>query len=444
MVSASNPRCAAASSVRSPDPPLAILVKGWPRLSETFIARELVALETRGLRFLLVSLRHPTDPTRHPEHEQLQAQVLYLPEYLYQEPIRVLRALLRALLLPGFMRALFAWLVDLRSDVSANRGRRFGQALVLATELPSSVRHLHAHFLHTPASVARYAALLMGARYSVSAHAKDIWTTPLAEKRRKLREACFTVTCTRANLEHLRALAPEAEIALCYHGVDARTFAPPLAGRPPRDGRDATDPVRILSVARAMPKKGLDTLLAALARLPPDLAWRFDHVGTGPLLGELRARAERLGLNSRITWHGAQPRTRVLELLHAADLFCLPARIAEDGDRDGLPNALLEAMATALPVVATPISAIPEAVAHEKNGILVPPEDAGALAKAIERLSTDPSLRVRLGAEARRSILTRFADEDGFDHLARRLFRAARVEAAVPLAPPCASPSTPP
>lgn len=434
----------AVSPAPSPEPPLAVLLKGWPRLSETFVARELCALEARGLSFLLVSLRHPTDPARHPDHERLRAKVLYLPEYLYREPLRVLRALRAASAMPGLFRALRAFLADLLRDLTPNRVRRFGQALVLAAELPSTVRHLHAHFLHTPCSVARYTALLTGRGYSISAHAKDIWTTPAHEKRRKLDEAVFAVTCTRTNLEHLRALAPRARIELLYHGVDVARFAPPPRPRPPRDGRDPDDPVRILSVARAIPKKGLDVLLDALARLPRDLAWRFDHLGAGPLARELRDRARALGLEERILWHGARPQARVLELLHAADLFCLPARIAADGDRDGLPNALLEAMATGLPVVATPISAIPEAVEDGENGVLVPPEDPDALARAIARLARDPELRARLGAQARRLVLARFSDESGFDRLARALARACAPAASGELAHPWMSPSTRP
>lgn len=424
------------------EPAVAVLVKGWPRLSESFVARELVALEARGLALLLVSLRHPTDRTRHPDHERLRAPVLYLPEYLHQEPGRVLRAALRALARPALGGTLLAWLRDLVRDPTPNRCRRLGQALVLAAELPASVRHLHAHFLHTPASVARYAALLLGLAFSVSAHAKDVWTTPSWEKRRKLRAARFTVTCTRANLEHLRSLAPEADVSLLYHGVDAERFAPP-AGRTPRDGTDPGDPVRILVVARAMPKKGLDTLLAALALLPAGLAWRLDHVGAGPLLPALRREAEELGVAAAIRWHGALPQPRVIELMRAADLLCLPSRVAADGDRDGLPNVLLEAMATALPVVSTPVSAIPEAVEHGRNGLLVPPEDPRALTMAIERLARDPSERQRLGAAARSDVVERFSSELGLDWLAARLVAREPMAAPAGLAvDPCASPST--
>lgn len=426
------------------EPAVAALVKGWPRLSETFIARELVALEERGLSLLLVSLRHPTDRERHPDHERLRARVLYLPEYLYQEPLRVLRGLARAARLPGFGRALAAWARDLVRDPTPNRGRRFGQALVLAAELPAGITRLYAHFLHTPASVARYTSLLRGLPFAISAHAKDIWTTPAREKREKLRAAAFTVTCTRANFEHLRALAPGADIGLLYHGVDIELFRPPPS-RPPRDGSDPEDPVRILAIARAMPKKGLDTLLEALALLPSGLAWRLDHVGSGPLLPELQRAAAHFGLADRITWHGGQPQGRVIALLQVADLLALPARIAADGDRDGLPNVLLEAMATALPVVSTPVSAIPEAVQDGGNGLLVPPDDPHALAEALLRLARSPAERRRLGIAARATVVERFASRSGLDLLAARL-GAPRQTPALTAATivACASPSTRP
>ncbi|HEX6093261.1 MAG TPA: colanic acid biosynthesis glycosyltransferase WcaL, partial [Dongiaceae bacterium] len=198
-----------------------IILKGYPRLSETFIAQEIRALEERGLNLRLASLRRPTDKAVHPVNREIEAPVSYLPEYLYREPLRVLRAWWRARRWPSYREARRAWLKDLRRDRTPNRGRRFGQALVLAAELPEDVGHLHAHFLHAPASVTRYAALLTGLPWSCSAHAKDIWTTPGWEKREKLADAAWAVTCTAAGRDHLQALAPAGkDVALVYHGLD--------------------------------------------------------------------------------------------------------------------------------------------------------------------------------------------------------------------------------
>ena len=406
---------------------IAIVVKGYPRLSETFIAQEILGLQQAGLKLLLVSLRHPTDKYRHPIHERITAPVVYLPEYLYQDPLRVLRGLWRGWRRPGWGRALAVWLRDLWRDPTPNRGRRFGQALVLAAELPDDTAWLYAHFLHTPASVARYAALLCDLPWSVSAHAKDIWTSPDWEKREKLADCQWLVTCTASGADHLRALAPDpARVDLVYHGLDFGRFA--AFDRPPnrRDGGDPADPVRILSVGRLVAKKGTDDLLTALGHLR-DWHWRLAHVGGGPLAADLRAQAQTLGIADRIDWLGAQPQDVVLAQYRAADLFVLASRIAEDGDRDGLPNVLMEAQSQALPCLSTAVSAIPELIVAEETGLLVPPSDPGALAAALTRLITDPDLRQRLGQAGCARVRRDFTHDAGIARIAAKL---------------CASPST--
>src|SRR5687767_1250416 len=170
---------------------IAVVVKGYPRLSETFIAQEILALEERGIPLDVWSLRQPTETHVHPMHKRIRAKARYLPEYLYQEPLRVLRGLAWSRRQPGFPALLQAFWRDLRRDLTPNRARRLGQALVLARELPPDVAHLHVHYLHTPASVVRYTAILTGRGWSFSAHAKDIWTTPDWEKREKLAQAAW-------------------------------------------------------------------------------------------------------------------------------------------------------------------------------------------------------------------------------------------------------------
>ena len=405
--------------------PVAVVVKGYPRLSETFIAQEILALERRGIELVIVSLRRPTDRFTHPLHAEIRSPVHYLPEYLHEAPGRVLRAWQAVRRLSGYPRARSTWLADLKRDRTPNRGRRFGQALVLAAEL-GHLESIHAHFLHTPASVARYAAVMLGIGWSFSAHAKDVWTTPEWEKREKLAGARFGVTCTRANLEHLAALAPSpGTVELVYHGLDHERFPARARERPARDGSDPSDPVKLLSVGRLVEKKGFDDLLAALAILPSSRAWTLDIVGGGALEAKLRRQAEDLGIGGRVCWHGSLPHHRVVEHFAEADLFMLASRICADGDRDGLPNVLMEAQLLGAACVTTRVSATPELIEHEVNGLLVPPRDPGALSIALERAIAAPALRARLAEAGRRLVTTRFSFEEGVARIAARLMEPA-------------------
>jgi glycosyltransferase involved in cell wall biosynthesis len=399
---------------------VAFVLKGYPRLSETFIAQEIFALEKRGLDILIVSLRHPTDRRTHPVHAEIRAPVLYLPEYLHRGPLRVLRAWWNVRRWPTYRATRQIWLRDLRRDLTANRVRRFGQALVLANELPADIGHLHAHFLHTPSSVTRYAASLRELEWTGSAHAKDIWTSPDWELREKLESCKWLVTCTAINCAHLAKLAPAGRVELVYHGLDLSRFHLASIERPPRKGGSAEDSVTILSVGRLVEKKGTDVLIDALARLPTSLHWRLVHVGGGPLGGELRQRAERLGLGSRIRWRGAMTQTELLAEYRAADLFALASKVAQDGDRDGLPNVLMEAQAQGLACVATEVSAIHELIVPDETGVLVKPGHPGDLAHALQSLIVDPARRLELGNAGRRRVCAHFGMDSGIAILAAK------------------------
>ncbi len=406
---------------------VAFVLKGYPRLSETFIAQEIAALEQRGLPILIASLRHPTDSQVHPIHASIRAPVLYLPEYLRDDPKRVLRAWWQVRRRPGYGQAWRDWLRDLWRDRTANRIRRFGQALVLAAELPDDVVRVHAHFLHTPASVVRYCATIRGLPWSGSAHAKDIWTSPQWELREKLASCDWLVTCTATNRDYLAGLAPPGRVELVYHGLDLDRFAAPTGTRKPRDGRAADDPVTVLSVGRLVEKKGTDILLEALALLPDDLHWRLVHVGGGPLRNELEQRAAALGLSGRVTWRGAMAQGELLTLYQSADLFALASRIAEDGDRDGLPNVLMEAQSQGVPVVATDVSAIHELIIDGETGLMVPPQDPQALARALQELIRDPARRRALAEAGRARVNAEFGLQGNLDRLAAKFGLPARV-----------------
>ncbi|MBU2981388.1 glycosyltransferase family 4 protein [Lentibacter algarum] len=398
---------------------VAVVVKGWPRLSETFIAQELVALQRAGLDFDIWSLRHPTDTKTHPLHDQFTGKLVYLPEYLSKSPLRTALGVLRNLVRPRFYRALAIWLGDLRRDKTRNRIRRFGQACVMARELPAETEALYAHFLHTPASVTRYAAIMRGIPWAVSAHAKDIWTSPEWELREKLQAstegAAFLATCTGVGADHLRALADTPErVMLIYHGLDMARFPPP----PERSA--GTETCNILSVGRLVEKKGFDNLIEALALLPESVQWHWHHIGGGTLSGKLEAQAEAAGIADKITWHGAQDQPFVIDAMRNADIFALPSRIAEDGDRDGLPNVLMEAASQKLAILSTSVSAIPEFIDTGTHGILSS-DTPEALAQALNTLASDGALRMKLADNAYRRLLDEFAMQPGIDTLYQRL-----------------------
>ena len=381
----------------------AIILKGYPRLSETFIAQEILELQKRGLSMEIVSLRYPTDNKKHPIHDEIVAPVRYLPEYLYKEIGRVWTSWRRIRRWTSYRDVLRVWLRDLRRDLTSNRIRRFGQALVLASELENDVDHLHAHFLHTPASVTRYAANLLGISWSCSAHAVDIWTTPKWEVREKLENCKWLVTCTRGNERYLKGLAENPlKIHLIYHGLDLEKFK--IVNRK----IEQSSCVRLLSVGRAVEKKGYKDLLAALALLPDNLDWTFTHIGGGPELKQLKRMTNSWDVPERIKWIGPCSQEEVIKAYRDADIFVLASKIAKNGDRDGLPNVLIEAQSQGLPCVSTRVSGIPELIKDEVTGLLVEPGDIRGLSSQLARLINSAELRTSLGLAGQKKVQTEF------------------------------------
>ena len=403
-------------------PQVAVVVKGYPRLSETFVAQEIRALELRGFELCIFSLRHPYDPATHPVHAEIEAPVYYLPEYAHDDWPRVLSACLRLCLRAAFWRALSRLVVDLRHDPTRNRLRRFAQAAVMSVEMPATVRHYYVHFMHTPASVGYYSSIISGRSWSISAHAKDIWTLGERELGLKLASADWTVTCTAANHRYLSRLCDrEDKVALLYHGLDFNRFDINPGSPSQRDGRDPANPVRLISVGRAVDKKGYDDLLRALAMLPAELHWRFIHIGRGELLDELCELARELGIDQRVDWLGALPQAEVLQHYRESDLFVLPSRVSGDGDRDGLPNVLMEAQSQGLACLSTDISGIPELIVHAETGWLVAQKSVPELQQALQTLIGDPQLRARLGEAGCRRVRREFSMDAGIDMLVERL-----------------------
>ena len=380
--------------------PLGLLVKIFPKLSETFVLEEVLALEKLGVALRIYTLADPTDTLTHDAVARVAAPVVQVPgsarghwgrfatlhlRLLGSAPLRYLRAL----------------------RLAAGRGkpglRDFARAGWLAGQLRhDGVEHLHTHFIASPADLAEIVSHLSGIPFSISAHAKDIYLSDAADLRRKLKAARFTVTCTEFNCRTLRSMAPDAAVHRMYHGIDQGVFHPRV--------RVATGlaPL-ILSVGRLRAKKGLDTLIDACRLLRGrGLPFRCEIVGYGEEHARLKHLIDSYDLGDCVTLPGKMVRDGVIERYARTAVYVQPSRITADGDRDGIPNVLLEAMAVGLPVVASRVSGIPELVRHRQNGLLVEADDPAALADAIAELIGDEALGAKLGRNARATVTENF------------------------------------
>lgn len=372
------------------------IVKVYPRYSETFIVNEILAHEEAGLSIELFSLRPSRDTHFQDAIARVRAPVTYLGDSALKAEA-FWGAMRDATRLPGFPAGLAA------ADTAASD--EMYAALVLAREVRDrGITHLHAHFASAPASVARLAAILAGVTYSFTAHAKDIFHAGVsaADLERKLADAAAAVTVSDFNLEHLtRTYGPcAARLRRIYNGLDLQRFA----FQPPRDRAP-----RVLAVGRLVEKKGFSTLIEACAVLAArGLTFSCEVIGEGELEGALRAQIACLGLEGRVVLAGPQPQRDVIQAMAGASVLAVPCVVGADGNRDGLPTVILEAMALGTPCAATDVTGIPEVIEDGRTGLLVAQQDASGLALAIERLITDSSLRVRLAEAARRRIETHF------------------------------------
>jgi glycosyltransferase involved in cell wall biosynthesis len=257
--------------------------------------------------------------------------------------------------------------------------------------------------------------MLSGMPFSFTAHAKDIYTSSPKRLRERIEHAKFVITCTNYNRDFLRELAPQdTPIYSVYHGIDLRLFSDDA--RPVR----AEPPYTILTVARLVEKKGLPTVFRALSLLQrPGIAFRYVLVGTGEEESKLRALLTELGLDSVTELTGTLPHQDVIRHYRQADLFVLGCQVAQNGDRDGIPNVLVESMAMGVPVVATEISGIPELVEDGETGLLVPSKKPEVLAQALLRLLTDVELRARVIPAARRKVHRQFDNASLIDEVVR-------------------------
>ncbi len=393
----------------TPKPVLGMILKGYPRISEAFISNEILLLEKLGFSIRIFSMRHPRESFTHESVNRIRAKADYLPHELRRFFHRLAyHNFLLALRIPrAYGRAMrMAFARFLRSRKSATLKHLLQAGYLVHRFLPGrGVVHLHAHFAHSPSSVALFASVLSGLPFSFTAHAKDIYTANPEQLREKIGRARFVVTCTDYNRDYLEDLAvsESTPIYRVYHGIDMDLFtANPGKSLP-------TEPYRILTVARLVPKKGLPTVYRALRELK-DRGMRFRHdlVGDGDDRDSILDLIRKQGLEKDCRWLGTLPHEKVLERYRQADLFVLGCEIAPNGDRDGIPNVLIEAMAMGVPAVATRVSALPELIRDGETGLLVPPRQANALADAMARLLTDADLRERMIPAAREFVQREF------------------------------------
>lgn len=388
------------------------VVNAFPVVSETFLLNELRALGERGVPVAVMALDPTQPPVRHAYMAELDLPVTRRPSgeagrggRIVLTHARLLAARPRAYL-AGLAAALAAGLrrpARMGLDLARlrRRLRSFQRAVWLAGEARRlDVAHLHSFYADRPLAVTVLASRLCGLPYSFAAHAKDLYTTPDSRLRRALAGARFATVCHRHGEQRLRELAGVHAERVVHqrHGTDVALFRP--------DRSVAREAGLVLAVGRLTPKKGFDDLLQACALLresTPGL--RCVIIGDGRLRAELQADVVRLGLGETVSFRGFQPQQAVAEWYRRASLLVMPSRVLDDGNRDGIPNVVVEAMCASLPVIATSAGSIPEVIEHGVTGVLVPPGDPQQLAAAIAALLRDPQRANQLASAAARAAL---------------------------------------
>lgn len=347
-------------------PVIGYVLKMYPRFSETFIVSEILAREARGEKVVIFSMRPCSDTRFHPELARVQAPVIQVP---------------RPSSASGLWQMLTPEAGPHLAELLRHRPDDAAQAVrVAALAREHGVTHLHAHFATMAATVARLAGLVAGLPYSFTAHAKDIFHESVVEEdlQEKFADAHHAVTISRYNLEHLSARFPESaeRMRLVYNGLELARF--PFVPQRDRD-------LRLLSVGRLVEKKGFPLLIEAVRRLRErGLEVTAEIAGDGPLREELQEQIDRAGLNDAVTLLGPLTQSEVRDLLGTRRLFVAPFVIGEDGNADGLPTVLLEAMARGIPCVAADVTAVGEVIITGQTGWLVPTGDVDKLTDAIE------------------------------------------------------------
>lgn len=395
---------------------VAYILRSYPRLSQTFVLQEIWALEQLGLSLHIFAITNPHEPLVQSQVAEVQAPVEYLDAIQTQSWQQGMRSHLHCFVRNPWRYTKTLWYIWRHAEcdagyTTASRYTCFHLAVYLTQRLRQvqqttgqAIEQLHAHFAHDPTLIAQLVHFLTGLPFSFTAHARDLYQIPQSALMERLQSAQLVVTCCGANLDYIKTVTParhQPPIYLIHHGVNLAMFqpAPPVT---------AAIPI-ILSVGRLVTKKGFADLLAACALLQAaHQPFQCLIFGEGPLYEELLTQIDQLGLNGTVQLRGACRQEALVPMLQTATIFALTPCITDDGDRDGVPNVLVEAMACALPVVSTGVGGIPELVTHEVNGLLAAPHDVTAIAAHLATLLADATLRQRLGQAARQTVTEHF------------------------------------
>jgi glycosyltransferase involved in cell wall biosynthesis len=412
------------------------ILRSYPRLSQTFVLHEILALEQLGVGLQIFAITNPREPVAQAQVAEVRAPVQYLEEVTHRPRATILREHVRtALESPRRYAATLGYV--LRNKVidtaytASSRFECFHQAVYLARQLrrpDNTIGHLHAHFAHDPALIALLVQMLTGISFSFTAHARDLFQIPRQSLIERIAAASAVLTCCAANLAYFDEVVPpdlRAKVRLIHHGVNLEGFQPrsesaksheetrndesPESLRATsRDFADREAPL-ILSVGRLVAKKGFPDLLRACAVLKQSgQRFRCAIYGDGPLRAELTELIDELGLAGDVVLPGECSQRELIPIFQQADIFALTPFVTEDGDRDGIPNVLVEAMACGLPAVSTAVSGIPELIRHEYNGLLAQPRDIAGLAAHLGRLLADTQQRKQFGGAARHTVVEHF------------------------------------
>jgi glycosyltransferase involved in cell wall biosynthesis len=390
-------------------PTVVYLASTFPKLSETFVYREYLALRQAGWQVRAVSLYEAKDPVGDAQVDALRSEV----HVLYGGgKLSLLSTVLTALVRNprGAWKVAGAAMLDATSGDHQNlrnRGKCLWHAVagfVLADRIRHwQPQHLHAHMAHSPTSVAMYAAVAAGVTFSFTGHAADLFRDRQL-LRSKLKRARFVVAISHWHRRFYQSIVarPPTEYPVVRCPVDTDEFR--MARRLTSDG------VRILTVCRLVPKKGVDQLLEALALLKnANTSFTCQIIGDGPERWVLQSRAKKLGLSSCVKFTGSQPNHVVRQAMQNAHIFVLPCRIGNDGDRDGIPVALMEAMASGVAVVSSALPTICELIDSGKSGVLLPPNSPVELSAVMHKLIADPEARESLARAGRCRVVDEFS-----------------------------------